>query len=119
MGFGRDRQALDGPRQPQRQERFEACRARIASSLPDGRQGRDHLGAVSRATAFGGGLGFLWGWAAEQPDGVFAVVAADLAELVENASSERFGNFLVAKINCFEVVPFGFPTHETVTLPDD
>jgi hypothetical protein len=41
-------------------------------------------------------LGFVWVFVAltvEQPDGVFAVVAADLAKLVENASSQRFGNF--------------------------
>jgi hypothetical protein len=42
---------------------------------------------ISRATTFGVGLGFLWGWTAEQPDGVFAIAAADLAELVQDASS--------------------------------
>ena len=65
------------------------------------------------------GVGFLWGWAAEQPDSVFAVVAADLAELVEDVSSQWLGSFLIAKINCFEVIAFRFPTHETVTFPDD
>lgn len=54
-------------------------------------------------------------WTVEQPHGVFAVVAADLAELVENASSQGFGNFSVAGIDCFEVITFGLPTHENVT----
>ena len=51
--------------------------------------------------AFGFCLGFLWRWTVEQPDGVFAVVAADLAKLVEYARSERFGNFLVAGVDGF------------------
>jgi hypothetical protein len=58
----------------------------------------------------------LWRWTVEQPDGVFSVVAADLAKLVENASSQRFGNFLVAGVDGFEIIPFGFLTHEIVTL---
>jgi hypothetical protein len=40
-------------------------------------------------------------WSVEQPNGVFAVVAADLAKLVEYASSERSGNFLVAGVDGF------------------
>ncbi len=56
------------------------------------------------------------GWAVEQADGVFAIVAADLAELVQDASSQWFGGFLVAEINCSEIIPFGLPTHEIVTL---
>ena len=28
------------------------------------------------------GLGFLWGWTAEQPDGVFAVVTAEVVALL-------------------------------------
>jgi len=43
----------------------------------------------------------LWRWTIEQPDGVFAVVAADLAKLVENASAQRFGNFSVAGVDGF------------------
>lgn len=117
LRFGRDRQALDGPREPSRQQSLEAGGTRIAGRLPDGRQRRDHLGTVSGTTSFGVGLGFLWGWTAQQADGVFAVVTADLAELVEDASSQGLGSFLVTEVNCFEIIPSRFPTHETVTLP--
>ena len=58
----------------------------------------------------------MWRWTVEQPDSVFSVVATDLAELVENARSQRFGNFSVAGVDGFEVFPFGLLTHEIVTL---
>ena len=118
LGLGREREALDCPWQPQRQEGFEARRARIACGLPDRRQSPDHFGSVGGASALGSsGSGFLWSWTVEQPNGVFAVVAANLTELVENARSQSLGCFSVTEINRFEVIPFGLSTHENVTLP--
>jgi hypothetical protein len=56
-------------------------------------------------------------WAIEQPDGVFAIVTANLAELVEHHSSEILGGFAVAGVDGFEIFPFGVLTHDDVTLP--
>jgi hypothetical protein len=58
----------------------------------------------------------LRGWTVEQSDSVFAVVVADLTELVENPGSERFGYFLVAYVNRLEIIPSGLSTHVNVTL---
>ena len=39
--------ALDGPRQPQGQQRFETRRTSIAGGLPDRRQSSDHPGSIA------------------------------------------------------------------------
>ena len=109
---------FDGPRQPQRQQSFEPCRARIARGLPDRGQSPDHFGSIGGATALGiGGVGVLRCWTVEQPNRVFAIVVADLTELVENTRSQRLGCFSVTEVNRFEVIPFGLSTHGNVTLP--
>jgi hypothetical protein len=59
----------------------------------------------------------LWCWTIEQSNGVFAVVVADLTELVENPGSEGLGYFLVTDVNRFEIIPSGLSTHVIVTLP--
>src|SRR6185295_13390949 len=106
LRLGRERQALDRPRQPQGQESFEPRRARIACGLPDRCQSPDYFGSVGGATALeSGGIGFLRRRTAEQSNRVFAVVAANLTELVENARSYGLGCFFVAQVNRFEVIP--------------
>jgi len=68
----------------------------------------------------------LLGWgrskaleAAEQADGVFAVVAAGGTELVEDATLPRSVGVLVAQEHGFEVLAFGSRTHFPVSLPGD
>ena len=61
-------------------------------------------------------LGLLWRWAIEQPDGVLAIVTTHLAELVEDERSEVLGDFAVAGVYGFEILPFGLLTHNDVTL---
>ncbi len=60
--------------------------------------------------------GLLRRGAIEQTDSVFAVVATDVAELVEDQGSEFFGSFAVAAVDRFEIFPFGLLTHDGVTL---
>ena len=61
--------------------------------------------------------GLLRRRAIEQTDSVFAVVAAHLAELVEDQNSDFLGSFAVAGVDGFEIFPFGLLTHDDVTLP--
>ena len=115
---GRQRHAFDRPRQPQRQNSFETHRARIACGFPDRRQRCDHLGAIGWSTPLSyHRLGLLRRWTIEQANGVFAIVVADLTELVENPGSQRLGYFLVSNLNRFEIIPSGLSTHVFVTLP--
>jgi hypothetical protein len=67
---------------------FETQGPGIARSLPDGPQGLDDGGAIGPGAALGRPRG-AGRRPIEQPDGVFAVRARDLAELIQDAPLPR------------------------------
>ncbi len=99
------------PGQPQRQQRLEPERPRVAGRLPDHPQHLDDGRAVRRSSAPRWAGGTRRG-PVEQPDGMLAVIASDLAELVQDPPLLRAPRVSVALIDGLHVLSFGSRTHD-------
>jgi hypothetical protein len=110
--------ALDCPRQPQGQQRFETRRASIAGGLPDRRQSSDHLGSIAdRRPLLAIVLGFCAAGPLSKPMAYLPLYAHNPTELLENLSSQSLGYFLVTNVKSSEIIPFGLSTHLYINLP--
>ena len=106
-------QAQPAPRpgQPQRQQGLEPHGPRVAGGLPDAPQDGDHGRAIPGGSApwWAGGAG---GRAVEQPDGVLAVMAGDLTELVQDLLLLRAPGAPIPVIDHLHVLLLGSRTHD-------
>ena len=113
-GFLRDIHSLAGPGQPSGEQRLQTNRARVSGGLPDGRQDTDGLGTVRRAPPLAG-PNRSGERTVEQPDGVLAVVARHLAELVQDLALELPCGQVVAVEDLAEVFPTRLSRHHVTS----
>ncbi len=97
------------PRQPKREQGFQAHRPRVARRLPNGLQDRQGLRAVGERTPpalrgrFQLGCGTV-----EFGNGVLSVVATDVTEFLQDLCLHRKTGFAIPLIDGSEVFPFAF-----------
>jgi hypothetical protein len=104
-------QAPARPRQPQRQQRLEAPKPRIARGLPDDAQSLDDGGAIRYGPVARRALG-TWGGAVEQPDGVLAVMSRHLTKLVQHLRLLRAPGAPIPVVDRLYVLVLGAGTHD-------
>jgi hypothetical protein len=120
---GAEPEAAARPRQPQRQERVQPPRPGISGGFPDGPERVDR-GRTVRDRPAPRGRGSPRRRMVQEPDGVLAMVASHLTELVEDLPLLRAPGLPVALIDRLNVLPFRVRTHAsclhrpgTVTSP--
>ncbi len=104
------------PGHPQREQGFQPHRPGIAGGLPDLREDADHLRTIGADPPPLLLLGLPGRGTIEQPDGIFAMIVADLTELVEDLLPQGPFGLVISLVDRFEVFPFRFSAHNVTLL---
>src|SRR5262249_15611399 len=100
------------PRKPLRQGRLEPLRAQIARGFPDfGERGDGSLTVSHRPLAPTPVSLRLGQRTLQQPDGVFAVIAADPSEFFQHRALLLTSRLAVALVNRSQIIPLGLSRH--------
>jgi hypothetical protein len=116
LGRGGEVEMAPRPRQPERQQRLEADRPRVARRRPDLRQRLDHPRGIRESAAPRPAPGLPGRRPVEQPDRVLAVVLRHATELIQDPLLLLAPRAPIAGMDRPQVLPLRFRTHDVHLL---